>query len=606
SGATAGGAVFEGEPGNTYAFFSRATDNEGNTEPEPGAAQAQTTTSQANTPPSLAYDAVIVVDEGSTVTATPVVSDTDEPAQALQFSFVSGNLPGMTLNPATGVLGYPTGENAGPSTNVVSIRVTDDGVPPLSTTASVTLVVREVNVAPVIPPIADRFVNGPTNLSFTITATDADRPVNTLTYSLGAGAPPGASIDPVSGLFSWNVAASNIPGAYNVSVVVTDDGAPSLSFTQRFAVLARDLAQTITFAPLSAQFTTNRVTLQASASSGLPVGFILLGGPAQLNAAQLSFNASGSVSVVASQPGDATWLPAPPVTNAFDVLLTPAQITWSNPAPVLFGAALTETQLNATASISGSFVYEPGEGTVINGGTQTLTTVFTPVDGVIYATTTAAVEWVIYPYIRINAEDLTLLRGETGMVPFRLTSYGGVYTGGVSAVRLTIALDADGGAAPGRDYIVDPALADVQVSGAGPDVVEAGVLPNRLLPFDQAAIDMVVSNDNERVTTVVALRILHAEVDDAEGQPVAFVFTEDSVLRLIGEAGLLGGPVLAGESLTLPFYAEPGTWRVEYTDDLRNGAWQNLRDISVTNTSSTIEAVPVTEPIRFMRIIRNP
>jgi hypothetical protein len=50
-------------------------------------------------------------------------------------------------------------ENQGPSTNTVVVKVSDDGVPPLSATNSFVVVVTEVNVAPPLvalpPPGAD-------------------------------------------------------------------------------------------------------------------------------------------------------------------------------------------------------------------------------------------------------------------------------------------------------------------------------------------------------------------------------------------------------------------------------------------------------------------
>src|SRR5206468_10376084 len=46
---------------------------------------------------------------------------------------------------------------------------------------------------------------------------------------------------------------------------------------------------------------------------------------------------------------------------------TPA-ITWNNPADIVYGIALGEEQLNATASVPGSFVYTPAFGTLLNAG----------------------------------------------------------------------------------------------------------------------------------------------------------------------------------------------------------------------------------------------
>ena len=55
-------------------------------------------------------------------------------------------------------------------------------------------------------------------------------------------------------------------------------------------------------------------------------------------------------------------------------------ITWANPAAITYGTALSGTQLNATASVAGSFVYSPVSGTILGAGPQTLSTIFTPTD----------------------------------------------------------------------------------------------------------------------------------------------------------------------------------------------------------------------------------
>jgi len=55
-------------------------------------------------------------------------------------------------------------------------------------------------------------------------------------------------------------------------------------------------------------------------------------------------------------------------------------VTWSNPAPIVYGTPLSGTQLNATANIGGGFAYSPASGTILTAGTQTLSTTFTPSD----------------------------------------------------------------------------------------------------------------------------------------------------------------------------------------------------------------------------------
>ena len=67
-------------------------------------------------------------------------------------------------------------------------------------------------------------------------------------------------------------------------------------------------------------------------------------------------------------------------------------ITWANPSRIIYPAALTGAQLDATANVPGLFVYNPPLGTVLAGGNgQTLSTTFTPADTTDYNTANASV-----------------------------------------------------------------------------------------------------------------------------------------------------------------------------------------------------------------------
>src|SRR5207247_7571113 len=71
---------------------------------------------------------------------------------------------------------------------------------------------------------------------------------------------------------------------------------------------------------------------------------------------------------------------------------TTPTITWAAPASITSGTALSGTQLNATASVPGTFVYTPPAGTVLPvGAGQTLSVTFTPTDTVNYTTATKSV-----------------------------------------------------------------------------------------------------------------------------------------------------------------------------------------------------------------------
>ena len=67
------------------------------------------------------------------------------------------------------------------------------------------------------------------------------------------------------------------------------------------------------------------------------------------------------------------------------------KVSWNKPAAIVYGTPLSSTQLDATASVPGSFVYSPGVDAVLTAGTQTLTVTFTPTDTTDYAQQTASV-----------------------------------------------------------------------------------------------------------------------------------------------------------------------------------------------------------------------
>ncbi len=70
--------------------------------------------------------------------------------------------------------------------------------------------------------------------------------------------------------------------------------------------------------------------------------------------------------------------------------VTPA-ITWAAPAAISYGTALGSTQLNATASVPGTFAYSPAAGAVLPAGSHTLTATFTPADATKYGSASASV-----------------------------------------------------------------------------------------------------------------------------------------------------------------------------------------------------------------------
>ncbi|MBI1842112.1 MAG: cadherin repeat domain-containing protein [Verrucomicrobia bacterium] len=239
AGTTLSGAVYQGQPGRTYAFYSLATDAQGNQEKAPSQPQAQTTVDRLNAPPVIAAVTNVVINEGQTLVLTLTAADAD-PEDSLTYRLEGPAPSGMVLNPATGRLTWPTGESDGPGTNRVRVVVADNGQPSLSSTGIVAIVVNEVNTPPSLGAAATRTIREEQTLTVVFKAADADLPPQALSFSLGVNAPAGAKISPTTGVFSWRPNSSQGPSTNRIEVRVSDDGVPSMSATQTLTVIVRD------------------------------------------------------------------------------------------------------------------------------------------------------------------------------------------------------------------------------------------------------------------------------------------------------------------------------------------------------------------------------
>lgn len=97
------------------------------------------------------------------------------------------------------------------------------------------------NTAPMFAAATNRYViNGGQTLTVTNVASDSDLPPQQLTFSLPI-APSGVTINPNSGVVSWSTTTNQSGTSNFFSVVVTDNGSPSMSATQSFTVFVRSL-----------------------------------------------------------------------------------------------------------------------------------------------------------------------------------------------------------------------------------------------------------------------------------------------------------------------------------------------------------------------------
>ncbi len=224
-----------------------------------------------------------LVDEGGLVRFVVIDRDPDLPPNELTLS-ATGIPDGATFDPATGVFEWQTDEVDGPSTTIVTITSTDDGVPSLSATRPVTIEVAEVNADPTLDPISDTPVNEFETVTISPSFVDIDLPANTMTFS-ATGLPDTATLDTSTGEIVWTPDEATAPSVHEVALTISDEALGSS--TQNFILEALEVNDppTIAFVPdvTVNEFDTVSLLLQAVdpdlpantltfAASGLPEG----------------------------------------------------------------------------------------------------------------------------------------------------------------------------------------------------------------------------------------------------------------------------------------------------------------------------------------------
>ena len=165
------------------------------------------------------------------------------------YTLTASNLPaGVTAtfaaNPIIGganTLTFTASNTVPSGTSNVTITATC-GL--LSHTTTVALTLNSIlppNTAPVLAVISNRTVNVGQTVTFTASVTDTDQPPQTLTFALLAGA-TNATLNPNSGAFSFRPLVTQAKLTNGFTLKVSDNGTPSLSATQSFAVIVNPLS----------------------------------------------------------------------------------------------------------------------------------------------------------------------------------------------------------------------------------------------------------------------------------------------------------------------------------------------------------------------------
>ncbi len=281
-------------------------------QPSPRSANLLT---QSNTPPTLAAIANKVIAAGSLLTFTATATDSNYPPQTLSFAVDPGAPAGASVNATNGVFTWlPSGAQS-PGNYPITLRVTDNGVPPLSHSRPFTVQVNSANTAPTLSPLGSRTANEGVLFSLTAAGSDSDVPAQALSYSLDSGAPAGMAINASSGQITWTPTEAQGPGTFPVTVRVTDNGEPPLSTTQPLSVSVNEVNLPPVLASLPSITNHLGATIVFAASATDP----------DLPAGSLSYSLDPGAplgAVVNPATGLFQWTPSAPSTNAVTLRVT--------------------------------------------------------------------------------------------------------------------------------------------------------------------------------------------------------------------------------------------------------------------------------------------
>lgn len=193
----------------------------------------QVTVNDVNQAPVLDSIGNLTAYEDTLLTFTAIAADSDVPTNTLTYALDAGTPTGASIDPSTGVFTWTPTEAQAANTYTVTVRVTDDGVPPLDDFETFQITVTPVNDAPTFTASSPVTVDedaGPQTVSGWATNLSPGSPFETnqtLTF-IATPSDPNAfaippAVDSTSGDLTFTT-AENFFGSVLITVTLMDDG----------------------------------------------------------------------------------------------------------------------------------------------------------------------------------------------------------------------------------------------------------------------------------------------------------------------------------------------------------------------------------------------
>ena len=345
---------------------------------------------------------------------------------------------------------------------------------PASSYTATTVTTRPVTGLPLGPAWVRVFVNGIPSEARALTVTIGTPTIiwptpTAITYGTALSATQLNATANVAGAFTYSPLSGTVLSVgsqtLNVTFTPTDAAnfapeAGSVTLTVNKAVLTvtaqnQSRAYGAANPTLTATITGYQNSENASVITGSAVLATTASGPSPVTTYPITVDVSGMSATNYSFTG---------VSGTLTITQSTPVITWAAPASITYGTPLSATQLNATASVGGTFAYTPASGAVLHVGIgQTLSVTFTPTDAVNYAsvTTTTAIT-VTQATLTITADNKTMVAGQS---PPTLTATGSGFVSPDTMASLdtapTLTSTATSASIPGTYPITATGAADV-------------------------------------------------------------------------------------------------------------------------------------------------
>lgn len=276
----ANGSLLNYESASSHTITVQASDGTNNT-----TQNFTVSLTDANDAPVIANQTLSIAENSANSASVGTVTASDaDAAQSLTYAITAGNTDGLfSINAANGQLSIANNANLNyeltPS-RALTVSVTDNGAGTLSSSATVTVNLTDVNEAPVIANQAmnvfDTAVNGDT--VGTVAATEPDA-AQTLTYAITAGNGAGAfAINTASGLVTVADATQLGTATHNLTISATDNGAGTLSSSANLAITINEVndAPVINNQTFNVNENSSNGSVVATAAASDPEGNALL------------------------------------------------------------------------------------------------------------------------------------------------------------------------------------------------------------------------------------------------------------------------------------------------------------------------------------------